>query len=134
MRCVRITALLTCLVSLACNPPAPPSPPEAPPAAAEQVSFVNRVWQVADSSTIAPGLLYVFLGEGTLVIASPHGTPALGSWRDSAGTLTMTEESITRQVEVLSLTNREFRIRIQDPGEGVLLRLVPADTPPRGAP
>lgn len=131
MRCLRLPALLAGLVALGCTQPAPPSRPSPPAATAEPVSFVNRVWQVADSSSIAPGLLYVFLGEGTLVIASPHGTPALGSWRDSAGTLTMTEESITRRVEVLSLTSREFRIRIQDPGEGVLLRLVPADTPTR---
>jgi hypothetical protein len=39
-------------------------------------SFANRVWVVAESQQVAPGELRVFLSEGTLVMASPHGTPS----------------------------------------------------------
>lgn len=41
-------------------------------------SFVNTVWRVSDLSSVAPGTLYVFLSEGSLVITSPNTKPALG--------------------------------------------------------
>ena len=47
--------------------------------ATQQAPLVNRVWKVDDASHVAPGQLYVFLSEGTLVIASAHGTPTVGS-------------------------------------------------------
>ena len=55
---------------LACSPSSrPPEPP---------AGFVNRVWKVSESSAVAPGTLYAFLSEGTIVIASEHGTPSFG--------------------------------------------------------
>jgi hypothetical protein len=33
---------------------------------------------VSTSTRVAPGQLYVFLSEGTLLITSPHSKPALG--------------------------------------------------------
>lgn len=57
-------------------------------------AFVDRVWKVASSSGVATGTLYVFLSEGTLVIASPNSKPSLGSWAFKDGELTMVEESI----------------------------------------
>lgn len=94
--------------------------------------FVNRVWKVAaPSTTVEPGQLYAFLEEGTLVVASAHGTPSFGKWKDEAGVLTMVEESIPYTVDVLELTNDRFRIRIHNPGTPTELTLVPADNPPR---
>src|SRR5262245_19428970 len=68
------------------------APDSQPPGAAR--SFVNRVWTVAESKQVAVGELRVFLAEGTLVMASSHGTPALGAWRYEDGRMTITEESI----------------------------------------
>ena len=89
-------------------------------------SFVNRVWSVQSSNAVAPGQIYVFLSDGTLVITSPNGRPALGGWKQQNGTFTMVEESITYPVEILELTHDRFRIRMRNPGEPVEMTLVPA--------
>lgn len=49
------------------------SAPEGGDAAA---GFANKVWQVSGSTGVAPGMLYVFLSEGTLLIASLNRKPA----------------------------------------------------------
>ncbi len=92
-------------------------------------SFVNRVWAVAESQQVAPGELRVFLSEGTLVMGSPHGTPSLGSWRYRDGRLTIIEEGIPYDVEILELSQDAFRIRIHSPGEPVDIRFEPAGNP-----
>ena len=96
----------------------------APPAAAP--SFVNRVWTVAESKQIAVGELRVFLSDGTLVMTAPHATPAFGSWRRQDGRLTIVEEGLEYQVDILELTDDAFRIRIHSPGEPVEILFRPA--------
>ncbi len=88
--------------------------------------FVDTVWKVRASRQVAPGQLYVFLSEGTLVIASPHGKPAFGSWTYRNGALTMTEEGRAYKTEIVRLTPREFRLKIHNPGTPVEMTLVPA--------
>lgn len=97
-------------------------------------SFVNRVWVVAESKQVALGELRVFLSEGTLVMASPHGTPALGKWRHDAGRLTITEEGREYQVEILELSQDVFHIQIHGPGEPVDIRFQSAGQPPAPTP
>jgi len=115
---------------------APPAESSAPAPATEPVSFVNRVWKVAESAQVEPGQLYVFLSESTLVMASPHGTPAFGSWSYDGTHLRMIEESIPYDVDIVSLTANEFRIKSHNPGGIVEMRLVPAEesAPARMAP
>lgn len=130
-RLVRTACLLFAVtVPPACTASAPGAPPPSEVAAAELPAFVNRVWKVAESPTVQAGQLYVFLSDGTLVVTAETSKPALGAWRQENGRLMMVEEGITYTVDVLSLTMSEFRIHINDPGEGVDLRLVPADDPP----
>jgi len=95
-----------------------------------KATFVNRVWKVSQSPTVERGQLYVFLSEGTLVIASEHGTPAFGKWRSDGDALTMVEEGIANPVEILGLSEKEFRIRINGRGEPVEMTLVPAQESP----
>ena len=90
-------------------------------------SFVNIVWRVSTSSSVAPGTLYVFLEEGTLVFASHHGKPTFGMWKYENTVLTMVEEGIPYKVDILKLNKDEFRIRSHNPGEPVEVTLVPAD-------
>ena len=97
--------------------------------ASAPVTFVNRVWVVAESDQVARGSLRVFLSDGTLVMASPHATPAFGSWRYQDGRLTITEEGQQYKADVLALTRDTFRIRIHNPGEPVVIRLAPAAQP-----
>ena len=92
-------------------------------------SFVNRVWVVAESQQVATGELRVLLSEGTLVMASPHGTPSLGTWRYRDGHLTITEEGLPYDVEILELSENTFRIRIHSPGDPVDIRFEPAGQP-----
>jgi len=126
---------IVALMLLACSPsdrtaerPAPGAAPAADSAAAKP-SFVNRVWEVSQSTSVAPGHLYVFLSEGTLVIASPFGTPSLGKWTDEAGVLTIMEEGLPYRWEVIELTKSSFRIRVHNPGESVEIQFVPAEGP-----
>jgi hypothetical protein len=104
------------------------APPPAPP-----VSFVNKVWRVASSSGVEPGMLYVFLSDGTLVVSSPHGTPALGTWKQDGSGLTMIEGGLSYKVNVLKLSADEFRIMINNPGSAVEIAFAPADQPAAAA-
>jgi hypothetical protein len=90
------------------------------------VSFEDKVWRVSESPAVAPGTLYVFLSEGTLVITSPHSKPALGNWKSDGAGLTMIEGSIPYKVDILELTAGRFRIRSNNPGGSVEITLVPA--------
>jgi hypothetical protein len=78
---------------------------------------------------LAAGELRVFLTDGTLVMASAHGTPAFGSWRVREGRLSITEASREYPVDVVELTPDVFRIRIRGPGEPVEIRFEPAEQP-----
>ncbi|HET8625534.1 MAG TPA: hypothetical protein VFM14_18380 [Gemmatimonadales bacterium] len=90
------------------------------------LAFVNRVWQVDPGSTVSPGELRVFLSEGTMVMASPNGTPALGKWRSADGKLVLTEEGHDYPTEIVEQSDSSFHIRIRGPGEPVELRMRPA--------
>lgn len=98
----------------------------APARPAEQVSFVSKVWQVADSEQVAIGSLRVFLPDGTLVMTSPRSTPAFGAWRIDGGRLTITEEGRDYPTDILALGEHAFRIRMNSPGEPVEILFEPA--------
>jgi heat shock protein HslJ/uncharacterized membrane protein len=110
--------------------PSGPAPATQEPGAAAAASFVNRVWTAAESQPVAAGSLRVFLSDGTLVMTSPQETPAFGSWRYADGRLTIVEEGREYPTDILALTEREFRIRMLNPGEPLEIRFVPAEQPP----
>ena len=111
------------------TPPAPTQAPAEPPPAEAAVSFVNRVWVVAESKQVERGALRVFLSDGTLVMTSPNSKPAFGQWRSAGGRLTINEEGRNYPVDILALSERAFRIRINGPGEPVEILFVPAPQP-----
>ena len=74
--------------------------------------------------------MYAFLSDGTLVVASPQGKPSLGTWKYENGKLTMVEEGIPYDVDVLKLEADRFAIRSHNPGEPVDIEMVPAPSPP----
>ncbi|ATB30373.1 hypothetical protein [Melittangium boletus] len=128
MNTVKTLATAALLIMTGCAT-TPAKPPPSPPVTAP-TGFINKVWKVEASPTIQKGQLYVFLSEGTLVIASTTGTPALGTWRYQQGALTMVEESQSYPVDILELTATTFRLRMHNPGEPVVMTLVPADGAP----
>jgi hypothetical protein len=103
-----------------------PARETAPPRAA---SFINKVWTVVESEQVARGELRVFLSNGTLVMASSSNTstPAFGTWSYNDRRLTITEEGLKYDVDILELTGDTFRIRIHSPGEPVVIRFAPAE-------
>ena len=120
--------IATLLAIAACSKTEPPAP-AADPAAQQivaQPSFINKVWSVAESPQVEIGSLRIFLSDGTMVMASPNSTPAFGSWAYDGGRLTITEEGRDYPVEILALSESEFRIRINGPGEPVDIRFEPA--------
>ena len=120
-----VTMLL--LLSNCSKPPAPAASTPEPQQQEAAASFVNQVWKVSRSSGVEPGMMYIFLSDGTLVITSPHGKPAFGTWKSENGGLTMVEESIPYKVEILKLSQTEFTIRMHSPGEPLEITFVPAD-------
>lgn len=119
------------LLLSACSKPAPVTAVEPVVHPAEvKASFINRVWKVSKSPSIEIGQLYVFLSEGTLVVASPHGKPSFGTWTYKGGKLTMVEEGIAYKVDILDLSRDQFRISSNNPGGSVQITLVPAEGVP----
>lgn len=93
-------------------------------------SFVDKVWKVRQSGTVAPGTTYAFLSDGTLIIDSPGGTPMHGRWTFEGGALTMIEEGIAYPTDVLRLDAGQFHIRSHNPGQPVDIVLEPAPDQP----
>ncbi|HKQ19283.1 MAG TPA: hypothetical protein VJW75_06000 [Candidatus Eisenbacteria bacterium] len=96
----------------------------------DPTSFVNKVWEASDSTGVEAGTIYVFLSEGTLLITSSREKPMIGTWRRDGEGLTMVEEGEPYKVDILRLSADEFRIRSNNPGGAVEIRLVPASTSP----
>jgi hypothetical protein len=98
----RLAIMLAAGVILqACSRPSPPmekdsaAPADAAAATPDSAPrFVSKLWKVSRSSGVEPGTLYAFFVDGTLLITSPHGTPALGRWEYAGDTLTLIEEGI----------------------------------------
>jgi hypothetical protein len=112
----------------ACTPaaPEPETPPSRPVSQSATPTFINRVWRVSESKNVAPGTLYVFLSDGTLVIAANRSSPMIGRWSTADGGMTLVEEGVSYATEVLSLTPDTLRLRISNPKRPVDLLLVPA--------
>lgn len=146
-------ALTAALSLTACNKPAPvepaqpaaattsepaataPSAPEAPaapsaPTASTAPAFVGKVWQVTASSAVAPGTLYSFLADGTLVISAEGGAPGYGKWTYDNGALTMIEEGVSYPTDILKLDASNFEIRSHNPGEPVTITMASAEGVP----
>lgn len=90
------------------------------------VTFVDRVWRVTKSASVARGTLYEFRSDGTLIVTSPGSTPLTGSWKRSGSGLVMVEESIAYPTDILRLTDTSFVIRSHNPGTPVDIEMEPA--------
>ena len=114
-----IFVALSLLLLGACSP--------ADPTTAKAPAFVNIVWRTDGSSSVPPGMLYVFLSEGTLLITRAGDKPMTGTWKRNGSELIMVEQDLSYRVEILKLTADAFRIRSHNPGEPVDIALVRAE-------
>lgn len=131
MRATGILGGLMVLVLAGCAPAPPPSAADAPaspaPTPAESAStprFADKVWRVESSSAVAPGTLYTFLSDGTLVISATQQSTSYGRWTYEKNALVMIEEGIAYPTDILALDERHFSIRSHNPGTPVDIALV----------
>lgn len=132
----RLATLFLAVSIAACAPTAPESggqaksgSAQAPATPATQTAkprFTDRVWRVASSTAVAPGTLYSFLSDGTLVIDAPGSTTGYGRWTYENNALVMTEEGIAYPTDIVALDDTSFSIRSHNPGEPVDIQLVAA--------
>lgn len=83
--------------------------------------FVNKLWQVTESSDIPSGSLYIFLSDGALIIASDTGTPLVGRWSATGTAITMIEESLPYQGKIVASTENGLELRMKNPGGEISL-------------
>jgi type IV pilus biogenesis protein CpaD/CtpE len=142
---MRNATLLGCALLLsACNSNTAPSATDTAPPATETASpapvaepmptpsipiakmpvFVNTPWRADVGSGVEVGTVYTFQADGTLLIASPHGTPARGTWRMLDDALTMTEEGIDYATDIVAQDADHLHLRSHNPGGVVELMLV----------
>jgi hypothetical protein len=113
------------------DPPTSDPPTSEPPTATSGQtaspipSFANRVWKVSRSSGVEVGMLYVFLSDGTLLVASAHGTPALGRWRIAGDTLTLIEEGLPHAAAIVELEPSRLSLLLTEGGTPLDITLVP---------
>ncbi len=93
--------------------PAPGNDDPTPVASATSAapSFVGKAW-VGEGSGDLPGVLRIFLPDGTLVMDSCWETYRLAEWRMDGGRLVITEERMEIPAEVLSASDAELRLRL----------------------
>jgi uncharacterized membrane protein len=116
-----VSRFLIALSAVALQAGAPDSTP--PPA-----GFLDKVWMVRESPAGRTWDRYVFLYDGTYIRAHKDGAPAIGKWSWDGTKLTIIDDSVPSNVEILSLTDSTFQIRINhmNMGRHFDLTLVPA--------
>lgn len=100
------------------------------PSPSAKPGFINKVWEVSLSTGVSPGMLVVFLSDGTLVMTSSNSKATFGAWTLNDGALTMIEDSREYRVDILSLSDDAFSIRSHNPGGSVEIAMVPATSAP----
>lgn len=91
-------------------------------------SFTNRVWTMADGDL--PGLVRIFLSDGTLVQDSCWETHRLSRWRMTSDTaVSWDEDGIEIRAEIVSVSATDLVLRVDLAGGRVEERYVAAQVP-----
>lgn len=103
-------------------------------AAADQTplkrSFTNRVWVKEDAGNDLPGVMRIFLSDGTLVQDSCWETHRLSNWTMTGDTaLSWNEDGADIAASIVSVSNDELHLQLQLGGETVDERYVAAAVP-----
>jgi hypothetical protein len=103
----------------------------APSPSTTESRLTGKVWLVTAPAGRAPGSLYIFLTDGTLMMASCAETYRLATWQlQGDDRLLVTEDPTTSYiVRVVDLGGRDLRLRLELVGENVDLELRAADAP-----
>jgi hypothetical protein len=92
-------------------------------------SFLNRVWVKADSGDL-PGVMRIFLSDGTLVQDSCWETHRLSEWKMTSDTaVSWNEDGIDIAAEIVSVSADNLVLSVKLGGEAVEERYTAADVP-----
>nr|AIA14503.1 hypothetical protein [uncultured bacterium] len=93
-------------------------------------SFTNRVWVKADSNDELPGVMKIFLSDGTLVQDSCWETHRLSNWTMSGDTdLSWNEDGMDIPATIVSVTSTELHLQLTLGTDTVSERYVAATVP-----
>lgn len=91
--------------------------------------LTDRVWVKAESSDL-PGVMRIFLSDGTLVMDSCWETHRLAPWTQVSETaIRWNEDGMDIDAEIVSLTDEELVLRLALGAERVEERYQPASVP-----
>jgi hypothetical protein len=94
-----------------------------------ETDFTNRVWTQEESEE-RPGVLRIFLSDGTLVSDSCWETHRLSEWKQvSAGKISWNEDGRDIDVDILTLTPGELVLKLNLAGGAVEERYIAATAP-----
>lgn len=92
-------------------------------------SFLNRVWVKEDSGGL-PGVMRIFLSDGTLVEDSCWETHRLSEWRMTSDTaVSWNEDGVEIAAEIVSVSAETLVLSVRLGGEAVEERYTAADVP-----
>ena len=108
---------------------------EAGPAAEEAEAhkdnpLLNRVWVRQDGSDALPGVMHIFLADGTMVSDSCWETYRLSNWQQLSETeIAWDEDGMTISADIASLTSDELVLSLKLVGGVEEQRFAPASVP-----
>lgn len=92
--------------------------------------LTDRVWVRADDDTSLPGVIRIFLSDGTLVQDSCWETHRLSAWhRDGDAAVTWNEDGMDIKADIVTLTADELVLSLKLIGGDVEERYTPATVP-----
>lgn len=93
-------------------------------------SISNRVWVKSDSDDDLPGVMKIFLSDGTLVQDSCWEAHRLSQWQMTSDTaVTWNEDGIDVVAEIISVSSGALVLNVQLGSEAVEERYVAASVP-----
>ncbi len=93
----------------------------------ERDELTDRVWVKAGDDASLPGVIKIFLSDGTLVQDSCWETHRLSAWQKTGdGTVTWNEDGLAITADIVTLSADELVLRIAGMDEE---RYTPADVP-----
>lgn len=92
--------------------------------------LTNRVWVKASEDASLPGVVKIFLSDGTLVQDSCWETHRLSAWHQTgASSVSWNEDGMDIKADIVTLTADELVLSLKLKGGDVEERYVPAPVP-----
>jgi hypothetical protein len=130
-----ILALMTAWGVGACGT-MPASAQEADPVAEESSDtdesnpLLNRVWVMQGDASALPGVMHIFLADGTLVSDSCWETYRLSTWQQVSDTeISWDEDGMTINADITSVSESELVLNLKLVGGAEEHRFAPAEVP-----